>query len=84
MCGSDLQKACPTVKEFLVSNTSEQRQQAVDAAIARMKSAMGEALPTRASLATVKQLLEGLAARRDLWQGGDFLRPKRANTRRAT
>ena len=59
-----------------MSNTSEQRQQAVDAAIARMKSAIGEALPTRASLATVKQILEGLAARRELWQGGDFPAPE--------
>ena len=59
-----------------MSNTSEQRQQAVDAAITRMKSAIGGAQPARASLAVVKQILESLAARRELWQGSDFPAPE--------
>ena len=63
-------------KEIPVSTSSEQRQQAVSAAIGRMKLAIGEAEPTHASLATVLATLEAIAARPELWQAAEFPAPE--------
>jgi predicted metal-dependent enzyme (double-stranded beta helix superfamily) len=55
---------------------NEQRTQAVDEAIAQMKRAIGDGPPTRENLATVLDSLQDLAARRELWQGDDYLPPE--------
>ncbi|MFT3780091.1 MAG: cysteine dioxygenase family protein [Ottowia sp.] len=59
-----------------MTTVSEQRKQAVSAAIAQMKRAIGEAEPTRASLATVLACLEAIAARPELWQAANFPPPE--------
>lgn len=58
------------------SNAGEQRAQAVGAAIARMKQAIGGQDPTRPALATVLACLEAIAARPELWQAADFPPPE--------
>jgi predicted metal-dependent enzyme (double-stranded beta helix superfamily) len=59
-----------------LSTVTEQRTQAVASAIAQMKSALGEAAPTRPVLAGVLASLEAIAARPELWQAGDFPPPE--------
>jgi hypothetical protein len=57
-------------------DTAPERQQAVATAIAAMKAAVGPGPATRTSLDAVLQQLLGLAARRALWQQGDFPAPE--------
>ena len=59
-----------------MNTVSEQRQQAVGEAIARMKHAIGDTGLTRAALATVLASLEAIAARAELWQAADFPPPE--------
>jgi predicted metal-dependent enzyme (double-stranded beta helix superfamily) len=52
------------------------RTQIVSSAIAKMKSAIGSAEPTRPALLSVLDTLQGLAAQTALWQGHDFPPPE--------
>ena len=59
-----------------MSTVTEQRTQAVASAIAQMKSALGEAAPTRPALADVLASLEAIAAQPEFWQAADFPPPE--------
>jgi predicted metal-dependent enzyme (double-stranded beta helix superfamily) len=59
-----------------MTTVTEQRAQSVAAAIAQMKAALGAGEPTRPALATVLKTLEGIAARRELWQAADYPPPE--------
>ncbi|MFT3812415.1 MAG: cysteine dioxygenase family protein [Acidovorax sp.] len=58
-----------------MTTVTAQRAQSVAAAIARMKAALGAGEPTRPALAAVLKTLEGIAARRGLWQAADYPPP---------
>lgn len=58
-----------------MSTITEQRQQAVESAITRMKQAIGPAGLSRESLQQVLAALEAIAARKELWKEEDFPAP---------
>lgn len=58
-----------------LTTTAEQRQQAVAATIARIKTAIGASPATRQRLHAALQQLLALAAQRELWQEADFPAP---------